>query len=139
MQHLWMRHGAFFHNQQKVKGRVPMKKLKKGFVFALALALVLSLCIGASAEQKKVYTIGIAQFAEHPSLDNCREGFIQGLADAGFVEGDNVKFIIQNAQADMVWDSRLPPRWRRSATWCAPSPPRWHKPPLTPAWTRTSL
>lgn len=78
-----------------------MKKFNQGFVFVLALALVLSVCIGASAGQKKVYTIGIAQFAEHPSLDNCREGFIQGLADAGFTEGDNVKFIVQNAQADM--------------------------------------
>ena len=28
------------------------------------------------------YTIGIGQFAEHGSLDNCREGFIQGLSEA---------------------------------------------------------
>ncbi len=78
-----------------------MKKLKQGLVLLLVLVLVLAACIGASAEQKKVYTIGIAQFAEHPSLDNCREGFIQGLQEAGYVEGDNVKFIVQNAQADM--------------------------------------
>ena len=32
------------------------------------------------------YTIGIGQFAEHGSLDNCREGFIQGLAEAGIEE-----------------------------------------------------
>ena len=27
------------------------------------------------------YTVGIGQFAEHGSLDNCRTGFLQGLAD----------------------------------------------------------
>ena len=47
------------------------------------------------------YTIGIGQFAEHGSLDNCRTGFIEGLAEAGLVEGDNLTVIYQNAQADM--------------------------------------
>jgi putative ABC transport system substrate-binding protein len=92
--------GVFSFNKT-AKGRVHMKKLKQGLMFVLVLALVLPSFFSAAAEQKKVYTIGIAQFAEHPSLDNCREGFIQGLAEAGFKEGDNVKFIVQNAQADM--------------------------------------
>lgn len=77
-----------------------MKQARKALLLVLALALALGLSASALAE-KKTYTIGIAQFAEHPSLDNCREGFIQGLAEAGFVEGDNVAFIVQNAQADM--------------------------------------
>lgn len=46
-------------------------------------------------------TIGISQFAEHGSLDNCKEGFLQGLADAGYVEGENLTVIFDNAQADM--------------------------------------
>ena len=46
------------------------------------------------------YTIGIGQFAEHGSLDNCREGFLQGLAEEGFVEGENLTVLYQNAQAD---------------------------------------
>ena len=74
-----------------------MKKFAKILSLVLALVLVFSLT-SASA---KTLTIGIAQFAEHPSLDNCREGFIAGLAEAGYVEGDNVKFMVQNAQADM--------------------------------------
>lgn len=47
-----------------------------------------------------IYTIGIGQFAEHGSLDNCRDGFLAGLADEGFVQGDNLTVIYQNAQAD---------------------------------------
>ena len=74
-----------------------MTKLNKLLALILSLVLVFSLT-AASAE---TLTIGIAQFAEHPSLDNCREGFIAGLAEAGYTEGDNVKFIVHNAQADM--------------------------------------
>lgn len=50
--------------------------------------------------KKDMYTIGLLQFAEHPSLDNCRKGFIEGLAEAGFVEGKNVKFDYKNSQTD---------------------------------------
>lgn len=46
------------------------------------------------------YTIGISQFAEHGSLDNCREGFLAGLAEAGIVEGENLTVLFDNAQAD---------------------------------------
>lgn len=59
---------------------------------------------GESAEgngEQKQYEIGILQFAEHGSLDNCTEGFIQGLAQEGFVEGENVTFELKNASADM--------------------------------------
>jgi len=52
-------------------------------------------------EENKIYNIGIAQFAQHGSLDNCREGFIQGLAEEGFIEDQNIKLNYQNAQADM--------------------------------------
>lgn len=46
------------------------------------------------------YTIGISQFAEHGSLDNCREGFLAGLAAEGFVEGENLEVEYDNAQSD---------------------------------------
>lgn len=47
------------------------------------------------------YTIGISQFAEHGSLDNCRTGFLEGLADEGIVEGENLTVTYDNAMADM--------------------------------------
>ncbi|MCI6887630.1 MAG: ABC transporter substrate-binding protein [Lachnospiraceae bacterium] len=46
------------------------------------------------------YVIGIGQFAEHGSLDNCREGFLEGLAEEGIVEGQNLTVMYENAQAD---------------------------------------
>ena len=55
----------------------------------------------AAAALAETYTIGIGQFAQHGSLDNCYQGFLAGLAEAGIVEGDNLKIDFQNAQADM--------------------------------------
>lgn len=50
--------------------------------------------------EEKSYTIGISQFAEHGSLDNCREGFLKGLEEEGIVEGENLKVVYDNAQTD---------------------------------------
>ena len=49
---------------------------------------------------EKAYTVGIGQFAEHGSLDNCRFGFIEGLKEEGFVEGKNIVYQYDNAQTD---------------------------------------
>lgn len=46
------------------------------------------------------YSIGIGQFADHPSLDNCREGFLLGLAEEGIEEGKNLTVYYENAQTD---------------------------------------
>lgn len=65
-----------------------MKKL-------ISLILCMFLLMGvAFAENVK---IGILQFAEHPSLDNCRQGIIEGLKEQGY--GD-AEIIYTNAQAN---------------------------------------
>lgn len=53
-----------------------------------------------SSEGEEMYTIGISQFAEHGSLDNCREGFIQGLEEEGLAEGENLEIKVNNADSD---------------------------------------
>ncbi len=53
------------------------------------------------------YIIGISQFAEHGSLDNCREGFLKGLENYGIVEGENLTVHFQNAQADTGTASQI--------------------------------
>ncbi|MCM1467058.1 MAG: ABC transporter substrate-binding protein [Alistipes sp.] len=61
---------------------------------------------GANAAEGS-YVIGISQFAEHGSLDNCREGFLLGLAEAGIVEGQNLTVLYDNSQADMSMASTI--------------------------------
>jgi putative ABC transport system substrate-binding protein len=69
-------------------------------VLAVALVLVLALGIGRQPAQAKVYKIGIAQLGTHPALDAAREGFIDQMKKEGFVEGENVYYIIRNAAFD---------------------------------------
>jgi len=51
----------------------------------------------ASGEMLK---IGILQLIEHVALDSAREGFIVGLSEAGYVQGENIEIEILNAQGD---------------------------------------
>lgn len=94
-----------------------MKKKMLAAVFGMTMAMLLMAGCGAKEAgsatggadsstttamgEKESYTIGISQFAQHGSLDNCREGFLQGLAEEGFVEGENLKVEYQNAETDM--------------------------------------
>ena len=67
----------------------------------IAVLVALTLVLTAALSLAENYTIGIGQFAEHGSLDNCRNGFLEGLAAEGIVEGENLTVDFQNAQADM--------------------------------------
>jgi putative ABC transport system substrate-binding protein len=54
-----------------------------------------------AAAPAKTYRVGISQFFSHPVIDDYREGFKQGMAKAGLVEGQNVTYDTQNAQFNM--------------------------------------
>lgn len=90
-----------------------MKKRMLAVVLGMAMTVSLLAGCGGSSESEESndeaekYTIGISQFAEHGSLDNCREGFIQGLADAGIVEGENLTIEYKNSAADMGTASQI--------------------------------
>ncbi|MGF0033186.1 ABC transporter substrate-binding protein [Bariatricus sp. SGI.154] len=85
------------------------KKVVAGLLTVAMVAAMVTGCgsSGGSSESssgdsvKESYTIGISQFAEHGSLDNCREGFLEGLAEEGIVEDENLKVEYKNAAADM--------------------------------------
>lgn len=67
----------------------------------ISVIAVIAMILTAAVSFAESYTIGIGQFAQHGSLDNCYQGFLEGLAEAGIVEGENLKVDFQNAQADM--------------------------------------
>lgn len=91
-----------------------MKKRMTAILLAAATAAMTAGCGsgetssesgGGTAEEG--YTIGIQQFAEHGSLDNCREGFIEGLAEEGIVEGENLTIEVKNAMADTAANAQI--------------------------------
>ncbi|MDD3414948.1 MAG: ABC transporter substrate-binding protein [Lachnospiraceae bacterium] len=78
------------------------KKIVATILTAVMVVTALSGCgsTAAKGSDSTTYTVGISQFAEHGSLDNCKEGFLAGLKAAGIEEGKNLKVLFDNAQAD---------------------------------------
>lgn len=52
-------------------------------------------------EGDDVINIGVIQQMKHGSLDAAYEGFVDGLEEAGYVDGENVKVNYQNASGDL--------------------------------------
>lgn len=84
------------------------KLMKKVMVGVLSVALVAGITAGCSSSPESSegasdkVTVGVIQYAAHPSLDNCYEGFKQGLEEGGYKEGDNLTLEFQNAQGDVA-------------------------------------
>ncbi len=82
-----------------------MKKRVLAVLLTAAMSAAMITGCGSSTSEsgdgKTTYTIGIEQFAEHGSLDSCRGGFLAGLEEEGFIEGENLTVEYKNAAADM--------------------------------------
>ncbi|MBE6881434.1 MAG: ABC transporter substrate-binding protein [Oscillospiraceae bacterium] len=68
-------------------------------LMALVMMLAVSGCSGES--DSDVVKIGVIQFMQHASLDEAYQGFVDGLAEAGYVEGENLKIDFQNASGEV--------------------------------------
>lgn len=80
-----------------------MKNIKKilSIVLVLSFVFAFSACgKGNGVTKSDIPVIGISQYGEHASLDNCREGFLQGLKEAGLTEGKDFTIDYQNAGFD---------------------------------------
>jgi len=56
---------------------------------------------------KKVYNIGVTQLLTHPALDAVRQGFIDQMAEEGFIEGVNVEYDYRNPEGDLTEAARI--------------------------------
>jgi len=83
-----------------------MKKMKLNLIktISIVLLVVALMIVGgvSSLVGAQPLVIGITQIVEHPALDAARDGFIAALEEAGFKEGEDVVYDLQNAQGDFT-------------------------------------
>ncbi|GAA4904606.1 ABC transporter substrate-binding protein [Tessaracoccus lubricantis] len=75
--------------------------LRRVLAGATVAALLLTGC-GAQESAPESVSIGGVTIVSHPSLDLIWEGVKEGLADAGYVEGENLTLEFQNPQGDQA-------------------------------------
>lgn len=91
-----------------------MKNMKKVLAAAAAMTLAAAAMTGCGGTQNtdngadtastgETYKIGVIQYADHPSLDNCRIGFEEGLKS----EGIEYEITAQSAQGDDAKNTQI--------------------------------
>ncbi|MEG2708358.1 MAG: tryptophan ABC transporter substrate-binding protein [Vagococcus sp.] len=51
-------------------------------------------------KKQEIPTVGILQYVSHPALDDIYKGMVDALAKEGFKDGETVRLVFQNGQAD---------------------------------------
>lgn len=79
-----------------------MKKIKNILLAFVALVLLLiPYSKGLVAAQDDQLDVAVIQLVTHSSLDDIRQGIYDGLAEHGYVEGENLTIDYQNAEGDL--------------------------------------
>ncbi len=68
----------------------------------LFMVMILVFASGCSKQKKDVIKIGVIQLVEHSALDANYKGFVDGLAEAGYIDGENIKIDYNNAQGEQA-------------------------------------
>ena len=82
--------------------------MKKIITLLLMVTMISSLLIGCGtkedttvgSQKDKVFRIGVNQLVSHAALDASYQGFVDALAEAGYVDGEKITIDFQNAQGD---------------------------------------
>jgi putative ABC transport system substrate-binding protein len=77
------------------KGKITMKHNQqfKYLFFLIAILMTALLLTACGGEQNKAYTIGVINIS--PLLDDSVEAFKEGMAELGYVEGENTTYIYE--------------------------------------------
>ena len=82
-----------------MKNKKMMKAIAVATIAAMSIGMLAG-CGGGKKGEEKVYKVGLVQLLQHGALDLANEGMVAGLADNGFVDGENIVIDQQNAQGD---------------------------------------
>lgn len=72
----------------------------KKILSVIMATVIIFVFAGCASSNSQTAVIGILQYGEHASLDNCRIGFVEGLKESGLTEGKDFEIDYQNAGFD---------------------------------------
>ncbi|MBQ8597264.1 MAG: ABC transporter substrate-binding protein [Lachnospiraceae bacterium] len=83
--------------------------MKKLLCVMLAVIMTAAMVTGCGSSETKetgadsgeTVNVGVIQYMQHASLDEAYQGFVDGLKEAGYVEGENLKINYQNASGEV--------------------------------------
>ena len=96
-----------------MKATVTMKKNLKIILISVSLLagiafLLLKKSPGTTGtHQPTLPLICISQIIEHPALDEERRGMIDALVTAGYIDGQTIKIVYQNAQGNLATAAQI--------------------------------
>lgn len=77
--------------------------MKKVVALIMVLSLAMMSLVGCGGgSDSEVINIGVCQLTQHASLDESYQGFVDGLKEAGYVDGENIKIDFQNASGEVT-------------------------------------
>jgi len=81
--------------------------LTKRILILPALAALFAAACSPAAPRHDLYTVGIFQVTEAPTLGETRKGFIRAFEDQGYRDGANIRFKVRNAMGDISEVQRI--------------------------------
>lgn len=80
-----------------------IRRIVAGMLITAMSTIVLAGC----STKDDVFKIGVNQYVTHAALDASYKGFVDALAEAGYIDGENIKIDLQNAQGDQATASTI--------------------------------
>jgi putative ABC transport system substrate-binding protein len=78
--------------------------MKKFLIFTAALILI---CTGCQTENEDLFTIGLFQVDDAPTLNSVRKGFLSALEEAQLLDGVNIRMIVRNGMGSIPEVQRI--------------------------------
>ena len=78
--------------------------MRKYWIFLVAIFLI---CPGCQKENKNLFSIGLFQVDDAPTLNAVRKGFLSALEEAGLLDGEDIRMVIRNGMGSIPEVQRI--------------------------------
>jgi len=78
--------------------------MRKYWIFLVAILFIFPAC---QKEDKDLFTIGLFQVDDAPTLNSVRKGFLSALEEAGLLDGVNIRMVIRNGMGSIPEVQRI--------------------------------